>query len=100
VTREAGVRSAAPDETDGAQPDGWLYAEAGDGRLALYGAVHPVTGDQLLSTERWEPVDAGFAGVTLLGYLRAEAPVTGLLGLHRLPAVPWASRLGRRWRAG
>jgi hypothetical protein len=78
-------------------PAGYLHRDAADGRLPLYSAVHAVTGDQLLTTNRWESVDLGYGEPELLGYLEPEAPVTGRLGLGR-PRVPWAARFGQRVR--
>jgi hypothetical protein len=94
------VSDEAPDDqaTPPGRPAGFLHAEPGEGRVPLYGGVHPVTGDQLLTSEQWEPVDAGYGDVALLGHLEARAPVTGLLGLHRRVPLPWASRRGLRVR--
>jgi hypothetical protein len=66
-----------------------------DGRtVPLYGAVHPVTGDQLLSTRRADLDDTGYTDGVLLGHLGASAPLTGRLGPVRL-AIPWARHFGR-----
>jgi hypothetical protein len=81
------------------RPAGRLYADPGEGRLPLFSAHHPFTGDQLLTTLRHEAGDLGYAGITLLGHLDAAAPVTGRLGIVPGPPLPWASRLGRRFRA-
>jgi hypothetical protein len=81
----------------GRTPAGWLHAVDGGGRLPLYAAVHPVTGDQLLSRSKWEGPDMGYTGLTLLGFLEADAPVTSGLGTRR-PSIPWASRHGQRFR--
>jgi hypothetical protein len=85
-------RPAAP-EGEG-EPAGYLHGSEGPWRLPLYSATHPVTGDQLLSTSRWEANDMGYTGVELLGFVDDRAPVTGLLGTRK-PLIPWASRLGR-----
>jgi hypothetical protein len=77
---------------------GFLHENERDGRLSLYSAVHPITGDQLLTTWRWEATDLGYAQVTLLGYLDPCEPPTGRLAGRR-PHVPWASRFGQRVRA-
>ncbi|MFL5782255.1 MAG: hypothetical protein ACJ760_13155, partial [Thermoleophilaceae bacterium] len=68
-------------------------------RLPLLSALHPVTGDQLLTTERLEAADLGYGEPELLGYLDAQAPVTGRLGTAPRE-VPWGSRFGRRVRTG
>jgi hypothetical protein len=78
-------------------PLGYLHREAAPDRLPLFDAIHPVTGDQLLSTYLWDAVDLGYGEPTLLGYLQAEAPVTSRLGASR-PWLPWASRFGQRVR--
>jgi hypothetical protein len=75
-------------------PAGYL-ARTPIGRTAvpLYGASHPATGDQLLSTSDAEIRSMGYGEPVLLGYLGAFAPVTGRLG-PTATAVPWASRFG------
>jgi glycosyltransferase involved in cell wall biosynthesis len=75
-------------------PAGYL-SRVPDGRtVPLYGAVHPVTGDQLLSTRRADLDDTGYTDGVLLGHLGASAPLTGRLGPVRL-AIPWARHFGR-----
>jgi hypothetical protein len=74
-----------------------IHVHPTPGRLPLVSALHPVTGDQLLTTERLEAADLGYGEPELLGYVDADAPVTGRLGTHRRD-VPWASHLGRRVR--
>jgi hypothetical protein len=83
-------RCAAP----GGEPVGFIHDDAGENRLPLYSAVHPITGDQLLSTCRWEPIDLGYADVTQLGYLDPHAPITGRAGTIN-PRLTWASRFGQ-----
>jgi D-inositol-3-phosphate glycosyltransferase len=74
-------------------PAGYLYRDAEPGTRPLFSALHPANGDQLLTTEPAEPVALGYEGTTLLGHLRAAAPITGALGLR--PAdVPWAREFG------
>ncbi len=85
---------AAP-ETD--EPAGYLYAEGRPGRLPLWAGIHPVTGDQLLTRDEYEANDMGYTDITLLGFMRERAPVTGTLDLRRA-AVPWASRFGQQVR--
>jgi hypothetical protein len=75
-------------------PAGFLYTRPGPDRIALYSALHPIIGDQLLSNYPTEPDVAGYVDVTLLGYLDARAPVTGSLGVTTRPPVPWAPALG------
>jgi hypothetical protein len=88
----------------GGEPTGYLYADPDAvyvdphaERRPLYSAIHPVTGDQLLSSSEWEASDMGYTGVALLGFLDAVAPITGRLGTDR-PVLPWASRLGQTAR--
>ncbi len=75
------------------RPVGYLYADGGPGRLVLFSAIHPITGDQLLTRDPREATDMGYANVTELGYLRERYPVTGTLEKRRR-SVPWASRFG------
>ena len=78
--------AAAPD----GPPAGYLWPDAGDGgRRALYAAVHPVTGDQLLTRGRLEAADMGYGEAVLLGWVVRHAPVTGSLA-PRPVDVPWA----------
>jgi hypothetical protein len=76
---------------------GYVYDRHRPGRLELHSAVHPVTGDQLLTTNPWEANDLGYGPPELLGHIDAAAPVTGRLGTKRLH-LPWASHFGRRFR--
>jgi hypothetical protein len=96
---ESARRVIAPGSANGSprpeEPAGYLLRAPTRGSLPLYASIHPVTGDQLLSTEELEPRDLGYGSVTLLGYLLARAPVTGTLGPIQV-GVPWASRFGRR----
>jgi hypothetical protein len=75
------------------EPAGWLLPE-GEGRLPLFAAAHPVTGDQLLSTEREEAGRLGYGEPALLGHLEPAAPMSGRLGSGK-PFLPWASRFGQ-----
>jgi hypothetical protein len=86
---------ASPTETG--PPSGYLFAEPGYSRMALYSAVHPVIADQLLTTQPLEAADMGYGEPTLLGYLTVTAPVTGTLELDPVPAW-WAAKLGLRVR--
>lgn len=75
------------------QPAGYLLRSSTSRTVELHVAVHPVTGDQLLTTEPSEARKLGYGSVSKLGHLIAEAPVTGNLGPLRPPA-PWAARFG------
>ncbi len=66
-----------------------------DGDLVLWSAIHPVSGDQLLSLDQQEAEELGYGRSTPLGAVAASAPVTGRLGTGR-PHIPWASRFGQR----
>jgi hypothetical protein len=74
-------------------PAAWLLSHAGVGTSPLYAAYHPVTGDQLLSTNRFEPIAMGYGEPELLGHMWPVAPVTGSLEQRPVP-VPWAARFG------
>jgi glycosyltransferase involved in cell wall biosynthesis len=76
---------------------GYLYPERGQGRLELFAAVHPVTGDQLLTLHRLEAADMGYGEAVSLGFVLEQAPVTGTLAMRRV-AVPWASHFGLKVR--
>jgi predicted O-methyltransferase YrrM len=88
IARAADVSSPPP-----RPPDAWLYRLPGDGRIQIFSAIHPVTGDQLLTRDPSEARDLGYEPATLLGYALAIAPVTGNL---RRPSggVAWGSRFG------
>jgi glycosyltransferase involved in cell wall biosynthesis len=75
------------------EPSGYLLRSPTSQTVPLHAAIHPVTGDQLLSTQPSEAVSLGYHDVVLLGHLVARAPVTGKLGPLR-PATPWATRFG------
>lgn len=72
---------------------GHLYPEAGPRRQELFAAIHPITGDQLLTSHRLEAADMGYGPAISLGYVLADLPFTGSLSMLRV-AVPWASRFG------
>jgi hypothetical protein len=74
---------------------GYLSAIGDNRRPALFSAIHPVTGDQLLSTDERESSDLGYNAPVLLGFLEALAPASGTLAISR-PPIPWASRCGQR----
>jgi hypothetical protein len=97
---ESGRRLSSPApvrQRAGGDPLGYLLPEPKRHTVPLYSGVHPVTYDQLLTTSEGQAADMGFAEITLLGYLIAEAPLTGRLGVVRR-TVPWASRFGERVR--
>ena len=59
----------------------------------LYSALHPVTGDQLLTRDPQEAFRLGYSEPIVLGELMLSAPLTGRLDHVRF-GVPWASRFG------
>jgi hypothetical protein len=75
------------------EPAGYLLRSATVGTFPLYSALHPVNGDQLVTTDLAEAKLLGYGRVALLGHVIARAPVTGKLGPSR-PAAPWAARFG------
>ncbi len=75
------------------EPVGYLSSDGGLGRLPLWSAVHPVTGDQLLSVDERDAGQLGYGQPVRLGYLEPVAPVSGKLGSGR-PFIPWAARFG------
>jgi hypothetical protein len=99
VPRRAALvrRRPVPEERPSGPPSGYLHAREGEGRLPLWLAVHPITGDQLLTTWRYDALDMGYDEPTLLGHLEARAPVTGRLSASH-PEILWASRFGQRVR--
>jgi glycosyltransferase involved in cell wall biosynthesis len=88
---------SAPAAASGA-PAGYVFGEAAPGRVPLFAASHPVTGDQLVTIYRLEAQDMGYVGITQLGWIIDRSPVTGRRDLRRL-TVPWASRYGLEARA-
>jgi len=87
-----------PPRTVSLEPDAYLFAEDGPGRLPLYASLHPVTGDQLLSCYPLEGPSMGYGAPMLLGYLLDVRPTTQSKVLN-WRAIPWASRFGwtARW---
>ncbi len=85
----------------GGPPDGYLFRDPDAVTRPLFSALHPVSGDQLLTTDPEEPEALGYVETTALGHVRATAPVTGLLGVSAT-GVPWAREfgLGRGSQAG
>jgi hypothetical protein len=74
-------------------PAGWLLPTDGPGRRPLISAIHPVTGDQLVTTWAIEATDMGYESLTVLGYILGSTPTTGRRDFPRV-SVPWASRFG------
>ncbi len=74
-------------------PVGYLSSTSRPGWIALFSAIHPVTGDQLLANSAIEAGDMGYVNATLLGHVVEVAPLTGRRGRNRV-TVPWASRFG------
>jgi hypothetical protein len=99
VPRRAALlrRRPDPEERPSGPPSGYLHAREGEGRLPLWLAVHPITGDQLLTTWHYDALDMGYEEPTLLGHLEARAPVTGRVSTSQ-PQILWASRFGQRVR--
>jgi hypothetical protein len=95
VIRQKAFRASAP----GRSPAGFGHSAPGLGRVPLYAARHPATGDQLLTPYRLEAQDMGYEGLALLAWINQNTPVTGAPGLRR-SIVPWASRYGleARWQ--
>lgn len=79
---------AAPDSSQ--PPHGYLHRDAGEGQIPLWAGDHPVTGDQYTATSAEEIISLGYAGPRLLGHLDPSCPVTGRLGVHATPIIPWA----------
>jgi D-inositol-3-phosphate glycosyltransferase len=88
--RHAGRRGGA---RPGGEPVGYLYGAEEPGTRPLFSALHPVTGDQLLTTSPEEPDSLGYLETAELGQLRAAAPVTGTLGLAPT-GMAWARECG------
>jgi hypothetical protein len=90
--RELAQPRSTPPAPSGA-PAGYIFDAEGPGRLPLYTASHPVTGDQFVTSYRLEAQDMGYVGITQLGWISDRSPVTGRRDIRRL-SVPWASRYG------
>ena len=75
----------------------YLHRHPAPVRLPLHSAIHPFTGDQLLTTNPHEPGDLGYGEPVLLGYLDADAPLTGRRE-SALPRLVWAARFGQKVR--
>lgn len=105
IARRAGlaavhqIRSGQAENEPAGEPDGWLFESARPGLSPLYASYHPVTGDQLLTRATSSAEHLGYRDPRLLGFLRAEAPLTGDLEERQLP-IPWARRSGAVPRTG
>jgi glycosyltransferase involved in cell wall biosynthesis len=91
-----GLRGADADGpgTPAGPPAGYLLRPLeGGGRHELFAAVHPVTGDQLVTPWPIEAADMGYGEARSLGWAATVAPLRA-----RAVAVPWASRFGRSVR--
>jgi hypothetical protein len=85
-------RAADPPE---GPPIAYLSRTARENSAPLYSALHPVTGDQLLTRDPWGAAEMGYADPVVLGEILLVAPLTG--SLTPLPAgVAWASHFGLR----
>ncbi len=85
------------DRLGGGTVVGYLYPQDGPGRLELFAAIHPVTGDQLLTLHRMEAADMGYGKAVSLGFVLEQALATGTHAMRRV-AVPWASHFGLKVR--
>jgi hypothetical protein len=95
VARPGGGSESRP--ADGA-PDGYVWpGPDGELRRQIFAAVHPVTGDQLVTPWPLEAADMGYRDVTPLGWVLRLAAVSGTLDAQPV-SVPWASRFGRAAR--
>ncbi len=78
---------------------GYLQSEPGPGLIELFAARHRVLPDQFVTHYPLEATDMGYVDVRSLGYIQADAPLTGALG-RKGDGVPWASRFGLAARVG
>jgi hypothetical protein len=84
---------------DGRRLLGYLQSEPGPGLIELFAARHRVLADQFVTHYPLEATDLGYVDVRSLGYIQADAPLTGVLG-NTGAGVPWASRFGLSARIG
>jgi hypothetical protein len=78
---------------------GYLQSEPGPGQIEIFAARHRVLPDQLITHHPLEAANMGYVDVHSLGYIQADAPLTGALGSKGV-GVPWASRFGLAARVG
>jgi D-inositol-3-phosphate glycosyltransferase len=76
------------------EPFGYLDPPDAAGGAPLFASIHPVTGDQLLTTDRREAAQLGYGDPALIGRLLAMAPATASLGRWDA-SIPWATRFGK-----
>jgi glycosyltransferase involved in cell wall biosynthesis len=72
---------------------GYLQSLPAPGFVELFAASHIVLPDQFLTLQPLEAITMGYVDVCSLGYIQADAPLTGRLD-GQGAAVPWASRFG------
>ncbi|MGI8622841.1 MAG: glycosyltransferase [Solirubrobacteraceae bacterium] len=95
--RRSGDRtSTSADAVAQAPTIGYLYTAPGPDRLELFSAVHPLTGDQVLTPFPLEATDMGYVDVTTIGFTRG---VVENVKIDRYSA-PWTSRFGLEARRG
>jgi D-inositol-3-phosphate glycosyltransferase len=94
VIRRPWRRLRAEPEVSG-RPRGYLHGEPAPGRKILYSALHPVAGDQLLTTSPEEIEELGYLMPKRLGFIVSAPSVARTLGTSRHP-IRWASRQGLR----
>jgi len=87
------LRTNGAPPSPGGPPAGYLSRTPLQRSAPLYSALHPVTGDQLLTREPEEAGRFGYSAPVRLGELMLIAPLTGSLEQVRF-GVPWASRFG------
>jgi glycosyltransferase involved in cell wall biosynthesis len=90
---ENGAEAASAGLHTGRALVGHLYGKPGPRRQELFAAIHPITGDQLLTPHRLEAADMGYSAAVSLGYSLIDLLLTGSLAMRRI-TVPWASRFG------
>jgi hypothetical protein len=78
---------------------GYLRSEPGTGLIELFAARHRVLPDQFVTHYPLEATDMGYVDVRSLGYIQADAPLTGALGSKGV-GVPWTSHFGLAARVG
>jgi glycosyltransferase involved in cell wall biosynthesis len=91
LTAQRRLREPLPPPAPAGEPHAWLFDRPGPGMLALFAAIHPVTGDQLLTRNVDLVAALGYGPARHLGFLRAFAPVTADLAEHPV-ATPWVYR--------
>ena len=95
----ASADSRCPSWARSGGPVGFLDPVGAEDSVPLYAGLHPIVGDQFLTTNQWELVHLGYVDIALLGFLIPVAPLTGRLW-SKLPQLPWASRYGSTVQSG